>query len=212
MSAPPLPRVAYQGERGAFSEAAVLQHWGAGAVPVPTRSFHALLEQTLAGAVEFGLLPLWNSAIGEVAAAQAALAPARDRLEVLDEVSVPVRHCLLGLAGTTLEQVHTVGSHPAALAQCARFFGRRPGLRQLPAYDTAGAARELAALGGARASVRGQGPPPWFHQAPDATPESLGVLASATAAACHGLAVLAENVQDDPRNTTRFVVLRRRMA
>ncbi|MHB0949525.1 MAG: prephenate dehydratase domain-containing protein, partial [Gemmatimonadaceae bacterium] len=68
-----LPRVAYQGERGAFSEAAVLEHWRGAAIPVAARSFEALFARLHAGEAEFGLLPVWNSTIGDIAEAHGLL-------------------------------------------------------------------------------------------------------------------------------------------
>lgn len=88
------------------------------------------------------------------------------------------------------------------------------------AWDTAGAARELAALaaapgatpaGDARTGLQDElGTSPWYAAVPAATPLALGVIASAAVAARHGLAVLADDIQDDPANATRFAVVRTR--
>jgi prephenate dehydratase len=224
-----LPRVAYQGECGAFSEAAVLEHWRGAAIPVATRSFAALFAALHAGEAEFGLLPVWNSTIGDIAAAHGLLAARGGDVEVVSQVELPVRHCLLGFPGVTVESLRVVGSHPAALGQCRGFFARHPWLRAVEAYDTAGAARELA-LHGHGAGMRGgalhdrpapgaamridgpapqPAPAPWCDAVPARSLRQHAVLASIAAASRYGLTVIAEGVQDDPANCTRFVAIRR---
>jgi prephenate dehydratase len=106
---------------------------------------------------------------------------------VVREVVIPIHHCVLGCAGTSLERLKVVESHPIALAQCVAWFAGHPMIEPRAAYDTAGAARDVA---------RAKDP-------------SRGALASRVAATRYGLRVLAENVEDRHDNQTRFVVLER---
>ena len=183
-------RVSFQGELGAFGEMAIVQHWRGGADAVPTRTFASVADLVRDAQVEYGVIPVWNSSIGDVLQGREVVDSMDAGLETDGEVAVPVHHCLLALPGSTIESLRVVESHPAALAQCTRFVARHPWLTPRDAFDTAGAAKELAGA---------------TQPAPD-----RAVLAPAGAAARYGLTILAERIQDDAHNATRFVVIRRR--
>jgi prephenate dehydratase len=201
------PRVAYQGEPGAFGEAAIVRHWEGAAVAVGAPTFGRTIALLLARDVDAALVPVWNSTIGPIVAAQEVLYEHASALRLGDEVALSVQHALLALPGASLASIRAVGSHPAALGQCARFFAERPTLVACEAFDTAGAARELAALvGGAARGLAA----PWYADVADAAPETLAAIASEGAAERHGLVVLARNIQDSDENETRFVVVCRR--
>lgn len=187
MSTSARPRVAFQGEHGAYSEEAVRAHWGAGgARPVPARSFAAVVAAVAAGAVECGLLAVENTLAGTVFEAYDALAAAPE-LCVAGEVVLPIHHCVLAPRGASLAGLRTVESHPVALAQCGGFLARHPQMQALVAYDTAGAARLVAEAGDTgRAAIAGRG-----------------------AAERFGLTVLAADVEDRPDNQTRFFAVAR---
>jgi len=178
-----LPRVAFQGEAGAFSEEAVLSAFAGAADPVPYRDLRAVGDAVLAGAVEYGLLPVENSLAGSVVGAYDLLAATS--LSVIGEVIRPIRMCLLGLSGAALDSLTEVRSHPIALAQCARFFAEHPALQPVASYDTAGAALEVA---------RGLN-------------RRVGAIAARIAAERYGLVVLAADVHDRADNQTRFFVV-----
>lgn len=174
--------VAYQGEPGAFGEEAVVGYFGDGVTPVPLPTFSAVRAAVEKGRADAGVLPLENSLAGTVGDALDALAAGA--LRVVGEVLLPIRHQLLVLPGASLEAVERVSSHWQALAQCERFLaGRR--WQVVPAADTAGAARELAASGERRAAA----------------------IASARAAERYGLEVAAADIQDAAHNVTRFAIL-----
>jgi prephenate dehydratase len=174
---------------------------------VPVRTFDAALDSLCDGHVQRAVIPYWNSVIGPVAPARAALASHSSTIELLTDIDVPVRHCLLALPGTTMSDVRFVGSHPAALAQCARLFEAHRQLTPCDAFDTAGAARDLSLFGEpCRAADYEQ----WHSALQIDTPARLAVIASASAASRYGLIVLREDVQDHPANVTRFVVARAR--
>lgn len=179
------PSVAYQGEPGAFSEEAAHAFFGAAIVPLPQPSFDAVTAAVAGSAADFGMLPVENSVAGTVAAAYDALAASV--LEVVGEIARPIRHCLLAPPGASRDSIRRVLSHPVALAQCMRFFREHPAIEAVAVHDTAGAARRVAE---------------------DADP-ACAALASAAAAECYGLAVLARDLQDRADNQTRFFVVAR---
>ena len=175
-------KVAYAGEPGAFGEEAA--RLVPAAEPVPCPSFAAVFEAVERGAADRGVVPLHNSRVGMVEEVVKLLA--KSRLQVSERLALRVRQNLLALPGVRLEDVRKVASHPQALAQCSRLLEGR-GWELVARPSTSGAARQLA----------------------EEKDRSCAVIASAAAAALYGLAVLAESVQDDPENTTRFAVLRR---
>ena len=203
-SSPAPVRASYQGERGAYGEEAVERFWRGRVRAHPVASFDAVLGALISGAVEWAVLPVWNSTIGPVVAARDALDVHVRQVTRAGEVEVPVRHCLLALPGTTLHDVRHVASHPAALAQCARLFDLNPQLSAVEAFDTAGSARQLASFGESPAT----GERRWYDALTTATSRSLAAIASEQVAATHGLDVLLRGVNDEPTNFTRFVVLR----
>lgn len=181
----PLARVAFQGELGAFSEEAVQEFFAGAAEPLPRREFRDLGEAVLSGEADYGMLPIENTLAGSVLAAHDVLLASE--LTVVGEIIRPIRHCLLGLPSASLSHVRRALSHPVALAQCTRFLLAHPEIEAVAAYDTAGAAREVA----------GRADP------------TLAAIAGRNAGTRYGLAVLAEDVQDRADNQTRFLVVAR---
>lgn len=184
-SAPaPPPRVAFQGELGAFSEEAVHRFFQA-ATPVPRPGFAEVVAAVLDGSTEYGMLPVENTLHGGVTGAYDALVGAD--VAVVGEVILPIRHCLLAVAGATIETLERVVSHPVALAQCGRFLSSLADTQVVAVYDTAGAARDVAAGGDRR----------------------VAAVASSGAGDRYGLEVLARDIQDSEDNQTRFFVVQR---
>jgi prephenate dehydratase len=176
-------RVAFQGEPGAYGEAAIRKYFGASADPVPCSDFPAVATAVRLGSAEYGVLPVENSIVGRVEAAIRALGDARVR--IVDEVEVAIEHCLLAVPGTGLASIRSAESHPIALAQCSTFFYIHARIAAIPCYDTAGAAAEVA-------------------RAADPT---RAAIASAAAAKRYGLNVLATGIADRPDNRTRFLII-----
>lgn len=183
-------RVAFQGELGAYSEEAVLRHWDPDlAQPLPARTCADVVRAVEEGAAEYGLLPIENSLAGSVVATYDALAASRG-VAVVGEMVLPIHHCLLALPGATLATLASVESHPVALAQCGHFLARHQSIEVRAAYDTAGAARDVARVGDvSRAAIAGRG-----------------------AAERFGLQILAADIEDRPDNQTRFLALAREPA
>ena len=98
-------RVSFQGELGAFGEMAIVQHWRGGADAVPTRTFASVADLVRDAQVEYGVIPVWNSSIGDVLQGREVVDSMDAGLETDGEVAVPVHHCLLALPGSTIEAV-----------------------------------------------------------------------------------------------------------
>ena len=179
-------RVGFQGAPGAFSEEAVLRACGPGATAVPFRENRDVTRAVADGEVELGVLPVENTLAGSVPASYDAII-AEPQVRAVGEFVLPIHHCLLGVRGASLAALRVVESHPVALAQCAAFLARHPRLQARAAYDTAGAAADVA---------RAQDP-------------TRAALASRAAAARYDLDVLAADVEDRPDNQTRFLIVSR---
>ena len=178
-------RIAYQGELGAFSEAAArLLH--AGADLLPCRSFEEVFSAVDAGPASYGVLPIENSIGGSIHRNYDLLV--EHQLPIVSEVELPVAHQLLALPGTTLADLRRIYSHPQALAQCERFLRTLTGVEIIATYDTAGSAKLVA---GDRLN-------------------DAAAIASARAGEVFGLAPLADGIQDYDDNITRFIVVGRR--
>lgn len=179
-------RIGYQGEPGAYGEAAARLADGADADPIPVSGFDRLLDELCEGRIDRAVLPVENTIVGAVEPALAALF-SMESLFVVGEVTVPVHHCLLARPGTEFADIRRVLSHPVALAQCGEFLKRHSAMSAEAAGDTAGAARIVSESGDATAAA----------------------IASRAASERYGLAVIAEAVQDTPDNATRFWLLAR---
>jgi prephenate dehydratase len=177
------PRVAFQGERGAFSEEAALKLMGADIVLVPCGTFDATFAAIQNGIADYALAPMENSLAGSVHRSLDLLVGSG--LHVAGEVIIPIAHNLIALPGAKFEELKSVESHPVALAQCETFFARYPELKRIAAEDTAGSVQELM-----RARDR-----------------SRGAIAGRHAAEIYGAAILREHLEDDPENYTRFFLL-----
>src|SRR5881397_3932317 len=180
-------RIAFQGELGAYSEEALLL-LHPGAVSQPHREFRDVARAVLEGRADLGILPIENSLVGSIATNFDLIA--ESGLAIVGEVVTAVHHCLLAVPGASRASLTRVLSHPVALAQCERFLRGLSGVEVVAFYDTAGAAAEVARRADA----------------------SLGAVAGALAARRYGLAVLAERIEDEPHNQTRFLVVAREPA
>ena len=177
------PRVAFQGERGAFSEEAAMKLLGPEIELVPRRTFETLFASIDRGEADYVLAPIANSIAGPVYASLDLLQ--RSPLAALDEVEIQIEQHLIGCPDATLTNIETVQSHPVALAQCKRFFAEHPRLKAVDADDTAGSVAEVMHRG-------------------DST---YAAIAGRRAAELYGASIIRESIQDRPENFTRFVLL-----
>jgi chorismate mutase/prephenate dehydratase len=175
-------KVAFQGERGAYSETAVYQFFGTDTRAKPCRDFRDVFESVKNQATPYGIIPIENSLEGSVTQ-NYDLFHQYD-LKVCGEVIVKIEHCLIANPGTILADIKTVYSHPQALAQC-RHFLEDMGRELIPTYDTAGSVKMLKEKGLIDAAA----------------------VASARAAEIYGMQILADDIADNSENFTRFFVL-----
>jgi prephenate dehydratase len=178
-------RVAFQGEPGAFSEAAAVQLLGEEIETVPRATFEATFRAIEEGTADALLVPVENTLAGSVVRVYDLLV--ESPLEICGETILPIAHHLMGCPGARVEDLRAVASHPMALAQCERFFEAHPGLKRVPAEDTAGSVREMMARGD----------------------QTFAAIAGWRAAGHYGAVILRENIEDNPENFTRFVLLLR---
>jgi len=176
-------KIVFQGEPGANSHiachAAYPDH-----EPVACATFEDAFAAITAGEAELGMIPIENSVAGRVADIH-HLMPTSD-LHIIGEYFLPVRHQLMAPKGAQLKAIKSVESHVMALGQCRNII-RKLGLKPIVAADTAGSAREVAERGD----------------------KTRAAIASRLAAEIYGLDILAEDVEDEAHNTTRFIVLAR---
>jgi prephenate dehydratase len=175
------PRIAFQGEPGAYShEACRIARPDLEALPCAT--FEECIDAVREGKAALAMLPVENSIYGRVADIHRILP--QSGLHIVDEAFVRVRIALMAAPGVHLDAIRKVRAHLVLLPQCRRFLARH-GIRGEVAADSAGAAAALAR-----------------------TPEpDVGALASPLAAEIYGLDVLARDIEDEETNTTRFLVM-----
>jgi prephenate dehydratase len=176
-------RVAFQGEPGAFSEAAAIQLLGPAITTVPRATFDSAFRAVSEGQADVLLAPVENSLAGSVVRVYDLLL--ESNLGIVAETILPIEHHLIGCPGSSLEMIRSVASHPMALAQCEQFFVAHPDLRRIPAEDTAGSVRQVLAQGDKGAAA----------------------IAGRRAAERYGGVILASDIQDGAANFTRFVLL-----
>src|SRR5256885_652266 len=176
-------RVAFQGEPGAFSEAAAIQLLGGAITTVPRATFEAAFTAIAEGAADALLAPVENSLAGSVVRVYDLLL--ESDLGIVAETILPIEHHLIGCPGASLDDIRSVASHPMALAQCEKFFLAHEHLKRVPAEDTAGSVREALSRGD----------------------KSCAAIAGRRAAEHYRGAILAESIQEKSENFTRFVLL-----
>ncbi len=182
-------KIAIQGELGSFSHEAALRMSKAIRVESTTivpcaisgDVFRAIAKQSVDAAV----IPIENSLAGPVAEHYDLLLDQDVAIE--RESLLRIRHNLIALPGSRIEEIRRVSSHPVALAQCRRFFERHPRIQAVPFYDTAGSVKQMIESGDATSAA----------------------IASRQAAEQYGGEILASGIEDNPANFTRFYLIRR---
>src|SRR6185503_15633235 len=177
------PRVAFQGERGAFSEQAAMQLLGNEIELVPRKTFADLFSSLDKRLADYVLAPVENTIAGIVQPSVELMRSSS--LAVLDEVVIKIEQHLIGCPGATFDAIETVQSHPVAIAQCSRFFETNPQLKRVIADDTAGSVAEV---------VRSHDP-------------KRAAIAGQRAAELYGGSIIRKSIQDQTENYTRFVLL-----
>lgn len=176
-------KIAFQGELGAYGHQACREA-RPDMEPLPCRTFEDAIEAVRKGEADLGMIAVENSTYGRVADVHHLLPDSG--LHIVDEAFVRVHINLLGLPGARLEDIRTAKSHPVLLGQC-RDFMRSHNIIPVTGPDTAGSAKQVS----------------------EAAELAQGALASELAAEYYGLRILAREIEDHNRNTTRFVIMAR---
>jgi len=172
--------VSFQGERGAYSEAAARSFFNEEIETVPLATFAEVLESTSTDKTEYAILPVENSLEGSVGESYDLLYTTS--LNATGEIYHRIEHCLIGIG--KLEEVDTVYSHPQALGQCRKFIEQH-NMKTIPAYDTAGSVKILKEL----------------------NKKNCACIASKAAATIHDMPIISENIANNSDNHTRFLIL-----
>lgn len=179
------PKIAFQGEMGAFSQQAILQLAGPEARPLPCPRFDQVFEQLAARKADAAVIPIENTLHGSVHENYDLLLKHDVRIEA--ETKVRIVHNLVAAPGVAFGDLKEVYSHPVALNQCLSFFAANPGIQPAPFYDTAGAARMVV----------------------EENRRDAAAISSRLAAELYGGRILRRSIEDDRRNFTRFFLLSR---
>ncbi len=177
--------IAFPGAPGAHSERAIRTIFGPDPETLPSPGFTDVADAVLSGRARMGILPMEITLAGNLSEAYDALG--HERITVLAEVAIPVKHSLVGLPAAQVDGLTKVLSHPIALAQCQRFFRENPTLEASATWDAGGAARKVAERGDPR----------------------LAALAPPEAAEVYGLRVLAKDLQDRVQAQARYFLIGR---
>jgi 3-deoxy-7-phosphoheptulonate synthase len=178
--------VAFQGERGSFSEKAIALYFHEEVEPLAVPEFRDIFEAVLAGRAEFGMVPIENSLSGSIHQNYDLLLQFPD-LVITGEKKIRIVHNLIGTKEAEIGDVRRVYSHPQGLAQCEKFLEQYPQWEKISFYDTAGSAAHVAEVGA----------------------KENAAIASEEAAKIYGLKILKPGIETNPQNYTRFVVIAR---
>ena len=174
-----MTNISFQGERGAYSEAAAKSFFeNINTKPFPT--FTEVLESTVNETTEYSILPVENSLEGSVGESYDLLY--LTTLKVVGEVYHRIEHCLIGIG--KLEDVDTVYSHPQALGQCRKFIENK-NMKTIPAYDTAGSVKIVKEI----------------------NRKNCACIASKTSSSIYNIPIISENIANNSNNYTRFLIL-----
>ncbi len=181
-------KVAFQGERGAYSEIAARSFFGDDVGLVPCESFELAFKKVETGQVDAGVLPIENSLAGSIHQNYDLLL--KHRLQIVGELNLQIVHNLIANPGASLSSIRKILSHPQALMQCQNTTAKLKGVQIVSTYDTAGSVKKIKE-----------------EKLLDAA-----AIASELAASIYGMHILKRGIQDNPENFTRFLVLRRKSA
>lgn len=176
-------RLAFQGEFGAFSHFAALKLTGTRTRLLPCESFKAVFDALQQNEADKAVIPIENTLHGSVHENYDYLLACD--VPISGETTLRISHNLIALPNVKLSQIGRAFSHPVALNQCRRFFELNPQIKPMSFYDTAGSVKMLK----------------------KERPADAAAIASAMAAELYGARILKRNIEDNPRNFTRFFLL-----
>ena len=178
--------IGFQGDAGSFGEEALIAYFGdVERLNFPT--FEALVDKVLSGELTYGVLPIENSSTGAVKETYELLK--KEDIFIVGEVVRPINHNLLAVSGSSVDKIKKIYSHQQALDQSKVFLSSLEGVSLIPYKNTASSAKYVGEL----------------------KDPSVAAVASKGAASCYGLEILAEDIQYNSHNYTKFVVLKKTM-
>ncbi len=177
--------VAFQGERGAFSQQAARQLLGEEIDVVPCQRFDEMFQAVASGRVDAAAVPIENTLHGSVHENYDHLL--HFELPIVGETNVRIVHNLIAMPGVALKDIKKIYSHPVALNQCLKFLAAHPEMERTTFYDTAGSVKMLA----------------------EEKRNDAAAIASSVAAENYGAHILRKSIEDDRQNFTRFFLIRR---
>lgn len=176
-------RVVFQGTEGAYSQAAMKEYFGAGCNNFHVHTFREAMEAIEEGAADYAVLPIENSTAGAVNEVYDLLAEFENY--IVGETILPITHTLCGVPGSTLSEIERVYSKAEALMQTSKFLDQHMEWQQISVANTAIAAKKIINEGDKKQAA----------------------VCSAYAAEVYGLEILADNINDEQGNSTRFIVV-----
>lgn len=177
------PIIAHQGVAGAYSESALIKFFGDDAKRISVMSFADVFEALESGKADYGVLPLENSYTGSISDVYDLLA--ENNFCIVGETDIPIEHCLVGLPDAKIEDIKTVYSHEQGFMQCKSFFKSFPSVEFQPYFNTAVSAKMVSGSGN----------------------KTCAAIAGKRTAELYGLKILAENINQSSKNTTRFAII-----
>lgn len=177
--------VAFQGIRGAYSEAAIRTYYKHSVDLVPCNAFDDVFDAVTTGRVTAGMIPIENSLTGSIHRNYDLLL--KYDLWIVGETQVRVMHNLIVHPGIRFEEIKRIYSHPQGLSQCEKFLAQFPSIELIPAYDTAGSVQLIREKG-------------W---------KDAGAIASRQAAEFYSMEIIKEGIEDIAENFTRFLLLKK---
>jgi len=176
--------IGYQGEKGAYSDRAIdVLYNGQEINKVPFRTSYEVVDALKKKKIDFGLLPIENSIVGNITHTYDLLL--ENKLTIVKEVVIPIHHALIAHPQADIKHLRKIYSHPAAISQCEVFLRKFSNCDVLPTYDTAGSVKMIA----------------------EQKLKDTAAIASAESAKIYGLKVFQDKIEDYPHNQTRFVLL-----
>jgi chorismate mutase/prephenate dehydratase len=176
-------RIVFQGTEGAYSQAAMQKYFGTEINSFHVQTFRDAMEAIEEGSADYAVLPIENSSAGAVNEVYDLLMEFENY--IVGEVFLPIEHALVGLPGTTLQEIERVYSHPQALMQCAKFLDEHRDWQQISVANTAVAAKKIL----------------------EDKDQTKAAICSAYAAEFYGLEILEERIYHNAKNVTRFIVV-----
>ncbi len=178
-------RAAFIGDLGAYSHKAGLAYFGEDMIPVPCKRFQDVFDAVEQGQTAFGIIPLENTLSGSIHENYDLLQ--EHDVKIVGEITLRIQHALIGHPGASPDRIRKVLAPPPALSQCRHYLERYPHMEGVPVAATSQAVKQ----------VKDSGDPTW------------AAIAATMAAQVFGMAILAESIEDNPRNYTRFAIIAR---